>query len=165
MQNPQYNMSAAQNFQDPNRSSIHFNPSDLTNSTADRPAKRRLKEGNSVQDVEQTNLIPISEGNNDQHDRRYTIPLSDIKYKVENEPTLPMQRKNGSILKRSRIEGRRSVNEPIEKQGVIFEQINSKKMKLVFREEIQEVNIIENWKEYNNIETTGVTTACHCNTF
>jgi len=168
MQTSQQTTSAFQGIRDPSRSSRSnlpsFQPLNLNNDTADRPAKRRLKEGNSVQDVEQTNLIPIPEGNNDRPDRRCTSPLSESKYRVENEPTLPVQRKNGSILRRSRIEGQRSINELGEKQGVTFEQGN-KKTKLVFKEDIQEVNIIENWKEYNNIETTGVTTACHCNVF
>lgn len=159
MQNLQQTTFAGQNLRDPNRSSITgfqpLQPLDLNNNTADRPAKRRLKDGNSVQDVEQTNLLLISEGD---QNRRMTTPLPESKYKVNDEPGLSTNRKNGSILKRSRIEGQRSTQElPADQE--------SKKAKLVFREEIQEINIIENWKEYNNVETAGVSTACHCNVF
>lgn len=77
------------------------------------------------------------------------------------------QRSNrGSILRQSKYGGK-----PLENQLSSAPQdkasknapVDPSKDKISFKEEIQEIKVVENWKEYNNDDYNNTT--CHCCTF
>lgn len=77
------------------------------------------------------------------------------------------QRSNrGSILRQSKYGGKTLENNlasaPQEKPSKNA-PIDAQKDKISFKEEIQEIKVVENWKEYNNDDYNNTT--CHCCTF
>ena len=67
------------------------------------------------------------------------------------------------ILKKSKYVDSESGKEPLERKATLAEK-KTQKNKLTFKEEIQEVKVVENWKIYNQ-ETYTTTSTCYCNTF
>jgi len=73
-------------------------------------------------------------------------------------------RRRGSILKKKVSIGAQKVqHEPI--VGAVLEEAvpekSDKKHTIAFKDDIQEVKIVENWKQYNT--DTSNSTVCHCN--
>jgi len=72
----------------------------------------------------------------------------------------------GSILRQSRYGGKSLESGPVSgpQESVSKKpQIDDKKDKISFKNEIQEIKVVENWKEYNNDDYNNTT--CHCCTF
>jgi len=68
------------------------------------------------------------------------------------------------ILKKSRYVDSESGKEPLARTTTLAAEKKPQKNKLTFKEEIQEVKVVENWKIYNQ-ETYTSTNTCYCNTF
>lgn len=74
------------------------------------------------------------------------------------------RRSGGSILKKSRIANPESTNR-LENGPVQGEEIRrSRRHKISFKENIEQVNVVENWKEYNADDYTSNAT-CYCQMF
>lgn len=72
-------------------------------------------------------------------------------------------RRRGSILKKKVSIGSQKVQH--EPQVAVVEEVvpekSDKKHTIAFKDDIQEVKIVENWKQYNT--DTSNSTVCHCN--
>lgn len=88
--------------------------------------------------------------------------------------SLPDPRKKGSILRKSRYAEQELPKQKLEKKKTITEKLNTPKAsgdlkdkknnKISFRNEIEDVKVVENWKTYNQ-EPPATTTSCRCNIF
>jgi len=77
-------------------------------------------------------------------------------------------------LRKSRYADNQPIKEKIERKKTITEKASplksaddkkdKKNNKISFRNDIEDVKVVENWKNYNQ-EPFATTTSCHCNTF
>jgi len=90
--------------------------------------------------------------------------LRSMSISKERSTTMDAKKKYmAPILKKSKYVDSESGKEPLERKATLAEK-KTQKNKLTFKEEIQEVKVVENWKIYNQ-ETYTTTSTCYCNTF
>ena len=80
-----------------------------------------------------------------------------------NQPqflSIVFKKPGASILRKSRI-GSEAQKKPETKEAIKA----PKKRKLMFKDALEEVNIVENWKEYNTDGTYNQSATCFCSTF
>lgn len=74
------------------------------------------------------------------------------------------RRSGGSILRKSRILNPDSTNRSENGPPVHEEHRKSRRHKISFKENLEQVNVVENWKEYNGDDYTSNAT-CYCQLF
>jgi len=123
----------------------------------ERQAKRRQNDEGNNGSPTKTKKKGSSKKGVDSDSQRMTSSM--LGPNTGNELDVSSQRKNSvnGILKTSNVEGKRAG--PYKKSQFKVD----KRTKIAFREELQDVKIVENWKNYNSEDYQQ--TSCHCNTF
>jgi len=143
--------------QDPLLSSKSNTKNDEEKTPKKSSSKKSSKSGGVFLSPSGINIVNLPDGT--------SVASNDSSRKnTDSQSSRPTPRKHGgSILKKSKIA---NPNEPLAKndvQGAPSER-STRKQKISFRDKLEEVNIVENWKQYYSDDYASNST-CYCQLF